>query len=64
MLSFPSQNDKKKFSDRPGELEKTDRVTANQQIFKSGLTLVLVTDQICILVAKEIIAENCFSLKS
>ena len=24
MLSFPSQNDKKKISDRPGLLEKTD----------------------------------------
>ena len=24
MLSFPFQNDKKKFSDRPGILEKTD----------------------------------------
>ena len=25
MLSFPSQNDKKKFSDRPEVLEKTDQ---------------------------------------
>ena len=24
------------FSDRPGALEKTDRVTANQHIFKPG----------------------------
>ena len=36
MLSFPSQNDKKKFfSDRPDVLEKQTRVTANQHIFKS-----------------------------
>ena len=37
MLSFPSQNDKKIFSDQPGVLEKKTRVTANQHVFMSGL---------------------------
>ena len=36
MLSFPSQNDKKNFSNRPGVLKKQTQVTVNQHIFKSG----------------------------
>ena len=38
MLSFPTQNNKFFFPDRPGVLKKTGSVTANQHIFKSGLT--------------------------
>ena len=37
MLSFPSQNDKKKFLTGRVYSKKQTRVTANQHIFKSGL---------------------------
>ena len=38
MLSFPSQNDKKKFSDWADVLEKTDSGDSKSTYFKSGLS--------------------------
>ena len=41
MVSFPSKNDKRTFSEWSGVLKKQSRMMANQHIFAFGLTVAI-----------------------